>query len=280
MKRSIKQKVTGSPAVDGAGVHLVRVLGHGTVDAYDPILMLDSFDSTDPSQYIAGFPMHPHRGIETISLIVKGKMMHRDSLGNQDTISDGEVQWMTAGSGILHEEKLPASERMLGVQLWLNMPQKSKMAPPGYHSIKKGQIPEVPVDGGTVRIISGSYEGVKGFQGNHLPLDYYHIKLEAGRSIVLDTEINKSVMVFLLSGDARVAGETVREKTAVKLSEGNSLELEALEEPIDILFLSTDRLGEPVSWGGPIVMNNREELDLAFRELRNGTFIKEQMKYD
>lgn len=280
MKRTIKQKVTGSPAVDGAGVHLVRVLGHGTIDAYDPILMLDSFDSTDPSQYTAGFPMHPHRGIETISLIVKGKMMHRDSLGNQDTISDGEVQWMTAGSGILHEEKLPASERMLGVQLWLNMPKKSKMDPPGYHSLKKNEIPEVPVEGGTLRIISGSYNGLEGFQGKHLPLDYYHIKLEAGSSITLDTETDKSVMVFLLSGDAGVAGERVKEKTAVKLSEGESLELEALEEPIDILFLSTDRLGEPVSWGGPIVMNTREELDLAFRELRNGTFIKEQMKYE
>lgn len=280
MKRTIKQKVTGFPAVDGAGVHLVRVLGHGTVDAYDPILMLDSFDSTDPSQYIAGFPMHPHRGIETISLIVKGKMMHRDSLGNQDTISDGEVQWMTAGSGILHEEKLPASDRMLGVQLWLNMPQKSKMSPPGYHSLKKEEIPEMLVEGGIVRIISGIYKGMEGFQGKHLPLDYYHIKLEAGRSIVLDTEIDKSVMVFLLSGEAKVAGEKVAEKTAVKLTEGNSLELEALENPIDILFLSTDRLGEPVSWGGPIVMNTREELDLAFRELRNGTFIKEQMKYE
>ena len=280
MKRTIKQKVTGFPAVDGAGVHLVRVLGHGTVDAYDPILMLDSFDSTDPSQYIAGFPMHPHRGIETISLIVKGKMMHRDSLGNQDAISDGEVQWMTAGSGILHEEKLPASDRMLGVQLWLNMPQKSKMSPPGYHSLKKEEIPEILVEGGIVRIISGIYKGMEGFQGKHLPLDYYHIKLEAGHSIVLDTEIDKSVMVFLLSGEAKVAGEKVAEKTAVKLTEGDSLELEALEDPIDILFLSTDRLGEPVSWGGPIVMNTREELDLAFRELRNGTFIKEQMKYE
>ena len=280
MKRMIKQQVTGFPAVDGAGVHLIRVLGHGTVDAYDPILMLDSFDSTDPEKYIAGFPMHPHRGIETISLIVKGHMMHRDSLGNQDSISDGEVQWMTAGSGILHEEKLPASERMLGVQLWLNMPGEQKMSPPGYHSLKKEEIPEIPLEGGTLRLISGSYQGQEGFQGKHLPLDYYHIILEPGQSLTLDMETNKSVMVFLLSGDARVAGEKVLEKTAVKLTEGDALELEALDQESHILFLSTDRLGEPVSWGGPIVMNTREELDLAFRELRDGTFIKQKMNYE
>ncbi|MDZ4910763.1 pirin family protein, partial [Clostridium perfringens] len=127
------------------GVSLVRVLGNTTVETYDPILMLDSFDSTNPEEYTAGFPMHPHRGIETISLVVKGNMVHKDSLGNEDGITDGEVQWMTAGSGILHEEKLPASDKMLGVQLWLNMPRKHKMAPPEYHSIKKEEIKEIPI---------------------------------------------------------------------------------------------------------------------------------------
>ena len=158
MKRKIIDKVTGYRTTDGAGVSLVRVLGNRTVETFDPILMLDSFDSTDPSAYEAGFPMHPHRGIETISLISTGNMMHRDSLGNSDTITDGEVQWMTAGSGILHEEMLPPSKRLLGVQLWLNMPGKDKMKSPEYHSIKKEEIKEIPIDGGILRLISGQYK--------------------------------------------------------------------------------------------------------------------------
>lgn len=279
MKRKIVEKVTGYRTKDGAGVSLVRVLGHNTIESYDPILMLDSFDSINPEEYIAGFPMHPHRGIETVSLISSGNMVHKDSLGNEDAITDGEVQWMTAGSGILHEEKLPASKRMLGVQLWLNMPAKDKMAPPEYHSIKKDQIEEIPIEGGKLRLISGEYKGHKGFMGKYSPLDYYHILLDSNKKISLDMEEEKSVMVFLLLGDAKVAGEIVSEKTAVKLTEGTSLDIEALDDPIQILFISSDRLDEPVSWGGPIVMNTREELELAFKELRAGTFLKDRINY-
>lgn len=279
MKRMIKNKVRGFRTTDGAGVSLVRVLGNTTVETYDPILMLDSFDSTNPEEYTAGFPIHPHRGIETISLVVKGNMVHKDSLGNEDGITDGEVQWMTAGSGILHEEKLPASDKMLGVQLWLNMPRKHKMAPPEYHSIKKEEIKEIPIDGGTLRLISGQYKEHKGFMGKYLPIDYYHIILNANNKFTIETEKDKSVLVFLLSGDAKVAGETISEKTAVKLTNGDSLDIESIHEDIQILFISSDKLEEPVSWGGPIVMNTREELDLAFRELRDGSFLKEKVDY-
>lgn len=279
MKRMIKNKVRGFRTTDGAGVSLVRVLGNTTIETYDPILMLDSFDSTNPEEYTAGFPMHPHRGIETISLVVKGNMVHKDSLGNEDGITDGEVQWMTAGSGILHEEKLPASDKMLGVQLWLNMPRKHKMAPPEYHSIKKEEIKEIPIDGGILRLISGQYKEHKGFMGKYLPIDYYHIILDANNKFTIETEEDKSVLVFLLSGDAKVAGETISEKTAVKLTNGDSLDIESLHEDVQILFISSDRLEEPVSWGGPIVMNTREELDLAFRELRDGSFLKEKVDY-
>ncbi|MBN2221661.1 MAG: pirin family protein, partial [Vallitaleaceae bacterium] len=129
MERTVRNQVTGYRTQDGAGVSLVRVLGNRTVDEFDPLLMLDSFDSINPSDYIAGFPLHPHRGIETISYVYRGHMTHKDSLGNEDTIGDGEVQWMTAGSGILHEENLPASDRLLGVQLWLNLAAKDKMVP-------------------------------------------------------------------------------------------------------------------------------------------------------
>lgn len=279
MKRMVKDKIQGFRTIDGAGVNLVRVLGINTVETYDPILMLDSFDSTNPEEYTAGFPMHPHRGIETISLIVHGNMVHKDSLGNEDGITDGEVQWMTAGSGILHEEQVPAAPRLLGVQLWLNMPSKDKMAKPEYHSIKKDDIKTVDIDGGKLRVIGGEYKGTKGFTGKYLPLDYYHITLEANKKFVIDTEKDKSVMVFLLLGNGIVAGEEIREKTAVKLTEGETLEIESLGEELQILFMSSDKLDEPVSWGGPIVMNTKEELDLAFRELKEGSFIKGKMEY-
>ena len=279
MKRKIKDRVTGFRTKDGAGVNLVRVLGHNTIETFDPILMLDSFDSTNPDEYTAGFPMHPHRGIETISLVVRGHMVHRDSLGHEDGISDGEVQWMTAGSGILHEEKLPASDKLLGVQLWLNMPKKDKMAAPEYHSIKKNDIKEIPIDGGILRLISGNYKEYEGFKGKYLPLDYYHIMLKANNKFTIETEENKSVLVFLLSGDAKVTDEIVREKTAVKLTEGDSLDIESLNEDIQILFISSDKLDEPVSWGGPIVMNTKEEVQQAFAELRNGSFLKEKVEY-
>lgn len=280
MKRHITDKITGYRTTDGAGVSLVRVLNNRTVETYDPILLLDSFDSTNPEDYMKGFPMHPHRGIETVSLISRGNMKHRDSLGNEDTITDGEVQWMTAGSGIMHEETLPASERMLGVQLWLNMPAKDKMADPEYHSIKKHQIQDIAIEDGTLRLVSGSYKEHKGFTGKYSPLDYYHILLKANGKITIDMNENKSVMVFLLLGDAKVAGEDVVEKTAVKLSNGTSLDIEALDDNIEILFISSDKLDEPISWGGPIVMNTREELDLAFSQLREGTFIKAKANYD
>lgn len=279
MERRIMEKVTGFRTRDGAGVSLVRVLGHGTVDAFDPFLMLDSFDSTNPDEYTAGFPLHPHRGIETISLVVRGQMIHRDSLGNEEMISDGEVQWMTAGSGIMHEEKLPASNRLLGIQLWLNMPAKDKMSTPGYHSIKKDDIQEIPLEGGLLRLISGSYTEYEGYRGRHLPLDYYDIRLEPNTSFTIETEEEKSVVVFLLLGDAKVAGEHIAEKTAVKLTQGHSVEIESLDQEIEILFLSSNRLEEPVAWGGPIVMNTKEELDLAFAELGNGDFIKDKIDY-
>lgn len=280
MRRKIKEKIKGFRTKDGAGVSLVRVLSNQTIESYDPILMLDSFDSLNPEDYAAGFPMHPHRGIETISLISQGNMIHRDSLGNEDTITSGEVQWMTAGSGILHEEMLPASDRMLGVQLWLNMAGKDKMSRPEYHSIKKDQIEEIPLEGGILRLISGQYKGHKGFQGKYQPLDYYHILLKKEEKLTIEMEKDKSVMVFLLLGDAKVAGERVEEKTAVKLTEGTSLDLESLDADTEILFISSEKLNEPVAWGGPIVMNTREELNLAFTELRNGNFLKESMDYD
>lgn len=279
MERKIKQQVRGYKTQDGAGVNLVRVLGNQTVQEYDPILMLDSFDSTNPDDYTAGFPMHPHRGIETISYVYRGFMTHKDSLGNEDTIGDGEVQWMTAGSGILHEEKLPASERMLGVQLWLNLPAKDKMVPPAYHSIKNSVIEEVELENGKLRLLAGEFEGRKGYISKYLPLNYYDIHLNSNASMVVNTDSERSVMLFTLLGDAYIGGELVKEKTAVKLTSGDHVKIKAADKNAQVLFISSTLLAEPVVWGGPIVMNTKEELNKAFDDLKKGTFLQDKISY-
>ena len=279
MERKISHQVKGYRTIDGAGVNLVRVLGKQTVHQYDPILMLDSFDSTNPEDYVAGFPMHPHRGIETISYVYRGFMTHKDSLGNEDTIGDGEVQWMTAGSGILHEEKLPAADRLLGVQLWLNLPAKDKMAPPAYHSIKNSEIEEIEFDWGKLRLLAGEFEGRKGYMSKYLPLDYYDIHLNPKGSVVINTESDRSVMVFTLLGDAYIGGVLVQEKTAVKLTSGNQVEIKSTDKNAQVLFISSIPLNESVVWGGPIVMNTKEELNKAFDDLKKGTFIQNTISY-
>lgn len=279
MERKVVRQVRGYRTQDGAGVNLVRVLGNDTISDFDPILMLDSFDSINPKEYTAGFPLHPHRGIETISYVYQGFMTHKDSLGNEDTIGNGEVQWMTAGSGILHEEALPASERLLGVQLWLNLPAKDKMVTPEYCSIKKNDITEIELEHGMIRLLAGEYQGKKGYTSQYLPLDYYDIHLDANANIVLKTDPNRSVMIFTLVGDAYVGNELVKEKTAVKLSVGDDVVLKTTTHQAQILFVSSKTLDEPVAWGGPIVMNTKEELNQAFTELRNGTFIQKKISY-
>lgn len=279
MERKVKSQVKGFRTQDGAGVNLVRVLGNQTVEEYDPILMLDSFDSIDPSEYTKGFPLHPHRGIETISYIYRGQMVHKDSLGNQDAISDGEVQWMTAGSGILHEEQLPASERMLGVQLWLNLSAKNKMVDPAYLSIKNKDIEEIPLENGKLRLLAGNYKEYKGYQSKYLPLDYYDIHLNSNSSFNVCTDIKRSIMIFTLVGEAYIGNELITEKTAVKLTEGEFVEIRTKENKAQILFVSSEKLEEPVAWGGPIVMNTKDELQKAFNDLRQGTFLQKGISY-
>lgn len=279
MERKIKAKVKGYRTTDGAGVSLVRVLGRSTVEEFDPILMLDSFDSTDPKDYTAGFPLHPHRGIETISYLSIGKMVHKDTLGNEDMITDGEIQWMNAGSGIKHEEKLPAADRMLGVQLWLNLPKDQKMSHPTYNKVSKEQIPEIEIDGGFIRLLAGEYKDHRGYCGDHLPFNYYDIHLKKGSEIELDTDRDSSIMLFTLVGDIYVSGELIEEKTAIKLTEGDTLLIKAAESS-QILFIESTALNEPVAWAGPIVMNTEDELRQAFVDLDNDDFIKEQIEFN
>lgn len=267
--------VRGQRAVDGAGVRLVRVLGYRDVTDFDPFLMLDSFDSQDPADYVAGFPMHPHRGIETVTYLIAGRIDHEDSLGNKGSIRAGESQWMTAGSGILHQEMPQPARRMLGFQLWLNLPRAEKMTDPAYLSITEEMIPVVRRDKASVRVLSGQFEGAVGVTPRHIPAAVFDVTLEAGGTITLPTAPEETVFVFLIQGDGVVGGREVPEKTAVLFGEGESAAVSAKpDSDLRFIFFSGKPLGEPVAWGGPIVMNTREELEHAFDELRQGTFIK------
>ena len=279
MNREVIFETKGEKAIDGAGVHLVRVLGNATRDIYDPFLMLDAFDSKDKRDYSAGFPMHPHRGIETVSFLCKGEMTHRDHLGIEATIYDGEAQWLTAGSGAEHEE-MPGGERILGAQLWLNLPAKDKMsAPPAYHSITNKEIKEFKLEGGKLRLITGKYKNEEGWQGKHLPLDFYDIHLEANAKIEIPVREGWSAFVFTLLGDVTVGGKLISENTAAKLGEGDRVLLETKESGAEILIYSSKRLDEPVAWYGPIVMNTQDEIRQAFEDLNAGAFIKERADY-
>lgn len=273
--RKVTRVVQGKPAVDGAGVRLNRVLGGGTIEDFDPFLMMDSFDSRNPDDYIRGFPMHPHRGIETITYLIEGKIAHEDSLGNKGLITPGASQWMTAGSGILHQEMPQEAERLLGLQLWLNLPATEKMTDPKYFDIEPQDVGLVEENGGFVRIISGEYKGVKGATPHHIQATLLDVKLDESQGIEITVKPDETVFVFLIEGAGMVNGEIFEEKTALLLTDGELVEVCALPgETVRFILASAPALHEPVAWGGPIVMNTREELQLAFDELRAGTFIK------
>lgn len=275
--RSINKVITGKNAVDGAGVNLVRVIGFHDTEEFDPFLMLDAFDSYNPEDYIKGFPWHPHRGIETITYLIKGDIEHGDSLGNKGSILDGECQWMTAGSGIIHQEMPKPSERMLGVQLWLNLPAKDKMTAPKYRSISTKDIPVIEENGSRVHIISGEYKGFKGAViGDYVKALYMDVELEPGAEFVMDTDAENTLFVYIVQGEALFGSEEklVNEKHAVLFNQGNKFYAKGSGNGARILLMSGKPLKEPVAWGGPIVMNTKEELELAFKELDENTFIK------
>lgn len=273
--KKIKTMVRGRAAVDGAGVHLVRVLGHDTVVDFDPFLMLDSFDSEDPADYIAGFPFHPHRGIETITYLISGEIEHMDSLGNKGRIGPGQCQWMTAGSGIMHEEMPQASVHMLGLQLWLNLPKAEKMCEPQYFDIGAEMIGRAEEKDATVRVLSGQYGDVRGVAPRHIPATIFDVDVKAGCSMTLHATPGENVSLFLILGDAKIDGQLVQEKTAVNFGEGDTVTVQATDAAnARFIFLSARPLGEEIAWGGPLVMNTQEELRHAFKELEQGSFIK------
>jgi len=277
--RTIRKIITGQHAVDGAGVRLVRVFGHSDTKDLDPFLMLDAFDSVDPSDYVKGFPWHPHRGIETITYLINGKIEHGDSLGNKGSILDGECQWMTAGSGIIHQEMPKASKRMLGVQLWLNLPSKDKMVAPKYNEIVKNDIPVIDEAGGKIHIIAGSYNGKLGaMEGDYVKPLYLDVELHSDCEWSLDIDKDATLFIYILQGEGSFSpgsSEFISEKHGILFNEGAKLKVKASYNGIRFLLIAGKPLKEPIAWGGPIVMNTKEELTLAFKELDENKFIKE-----
>lgn len=268
------ETVKGQPTIDGAGVKLIRVLGNETTKDFDPFLMLDFFDSKNPKDYMAGFPMHPHRGIETVTYLAEGEMEHQDSLGNKGVIKDGESQWMTAGSGIMHQEMPSAKPSMLGLQLWINLKHDEKMTHPKYNDITAKDIKSYKDENGEVRVISGQYKDVSGFDPQHVKASIFDIRIEPGREIVIDTDPEENAFVFLLRGGASVEGEALEFKAATRFSKGDKLVLRAGDEGAYIVYFAGKPLNEEIAWAGPIVMNTRAELAEAFDELDHGTFVK------
>jgi quercetin 2,3-dioxygenase len=285
-RRKCLQIVRGQHAVDGAGVHLRRVLGLNTVEDFDPFLMLDGFDSANPEDYIKGFPWHPHRGIETVTYLLKGEIEHGDSLGNSGVIRDLQCQWMTAGSGIIHQEMPKASERMLGCQLWVNLPKKDKMTQPAYRDIGQQDVSVVQNNGATVRVLSGNYHNNYGaVKGEYLKVQYLDVALEPDCVwSYKETSNDQTLFLYLIEGtlaadDALTDFEEkacaiLMSASSAKTSDYDEVQVRAGTEGARFFLIAARPLKEPVAWGGPIVMNTEEELDEAFRELNNKTFIK------
>lgn len=274
-KRAITKIIQGQRAMDGAGVSLVRVLGYHDAKDFDPFLMLDSFDSVNPSDYTAGFPMHPHRGIETITYLITGSIEHEDSLGNKGYIHSGESQWMTAGSGILHQEMPKEADRMLGIQLWLNLPKGEKMTEPKYLSITPDMMGQINQENAKIRVLSGSFGKSRGVTPPHIPATIYDILLKKGTELELQTKTDETVFIFLIEGDAVIGQQLISSKSAVLFGQGDNIRVTAPPDADSrFLFFSAKPLQEPIAWGGPIVMNTQDELNRAFQELNQGTFIK------
>jgi redox-sensitive bicupin YhaK (pirin superfamily) len=280
-ERKVAKIVEGYYTQDGAGVNLHRVLSLPTVKDFDPFLMLDAFDSTNPEDYIKGFPWHPHRGIETVTYLIEGEIDHGDSLGNRGAITNGACQWMTAGSGIIHQEMPQPTPRLLGAQLWINLPKKQKMTQPAYRDIKSSLIPVVKEEGVKIRIISGEYKGAKGeIMGGAIKTTYLDVALNPKHTWEMKTDPEETVFIYIVEGalDFEGKGEFLEDRRAVLLTKGDSFKVVAGPNGCArFLVYAAKPLGEPVAWGGPIVMNTEEELGKAFEELENGAFIKHKL---
>jgi quercetin 2,3-dioxygenase len=297
--RPVKSIVTSTPTIEGAGVKLNRAFGFGKTSEFDPFLLLDDFRNDRPDDYRAGFPWHPHRGIETITYVLAGSVEHGDSLGNRGNLEAGDVQWMTAGRGILHQE-MPqgdAAGRMHGFQLWANLPSSLKMTAPRYQDVKGAEIPEIVDDDGTrVRVVCGDFWGRRGpIEGVAADPRYLDVAVPPGKRKMLPVEVGRHAFAYVFEGSGSfraasapfgvltektdganetIAREQIGNRSLVLFDRGDEVTVHAGEQGIRFLLVSGKPIEEPVAWYGPIVMNTDAELQQAFAELRGGTFIR------
>lgn len=280
MYREQKRVVVGRETMDGAGVRLRRIFGNHEAGEFDPFLLLDDFGSDNPDDYIQGFPWHPHRGIETVTWMLAGQVRHGDSIGNAGVIGPGEMQWMSAGSGIIHQEMPELAEgRLRGMQLWVNLPASQKMSNPRYRGVAAGDVPRVPLKGGgEVLVLAGTYEGVEGPIRNVVAAPrYIDVRLPLFSTFEWPDLQDLTVFAYVIEGSALfspTAPEEVRAGCAVLFENGPAVQVKTPEQEARFLLVAGKPLGEPIAWRGPIVMNTQEELELAFREVRSGKFIK------
>jgi redox-sensitive bicupin YhaK (pirin superfamily) len=297
--RSIKQISQATPTIEGAGVHLRRAFGFGETGVFDPFLLLDDFRNDRPQDYLAGFPWHPHRGIETITYVLSGTVSHNDSLGNQGALGAGDLQWMTAGRGIIHQEMPKGDEagRMHGFQLWANLPASLKMTAPRYQDVKAAEIPEVTDDDGTrARILCGTFWGRTGpVDGIAAEPSYIDIWVPPGQRKTLPVETSRHAFAYVfegsgsfanasaprgvltepIDGDGPATWETAGNRSLVVFDRGDEVVVRAGEKGIRFLLASGKPLEEPVAWHGPIVMNTQRQLEEALSQLRRGTFLEQ-----
>ena len=298
--RPVKGTFQAQPTIEGAGVKLRRAFGFGNTSDFDPFLLLDDFRNENPEDYLAGFPWHPHRGIETITYVLKGTVSHGDSLGNSGTLGAGDVQWMTAGSGILHQEMPKGDEKgkMHGFQLWANLPSSLKMTSPRYQDVPGAEIPEVGDEDGTlVRVVCGSFWGKTGpVEGIAADPRYLDVWVPPGKRKTLRVETTRHAFAYIFEGTGKFRNasnpfdvrtdrvgtvgtapqEEMGNRTLVLFENGDEVTVQAGEKGIRFLLVSGKPLEEPVAWYGPIVMNTEEQLRQAYAELQSGTFIKER----
>jgi len=276
MQRTVKEILFAKPTLEGAGVRLKRVFGYHDIPRFDPFLLLDHFGSQNPEDYLLGFPWHPHRGIETVTYMLTGEVDHGDSLGNKGVIRSGDVQWMTAGSGIIHQEMPQRYHGFLqGFQLWVNLPAKHKMMTPRYRGLTKDDIPIVESQEATIKVISGTLDDVQGpVRDLIVDVDYFDITIPAGKTFSRRTKKGYTTATYVREGNGVVANHLVEPLQCVLLTDGDSVTIQA-QDTLQLLFISGKPLHEPIAWGGPIVMNTQQQLDEAFQELDTGTFIKQ-----
>ena len=298
--RNIRKVIKSKPTIEGAGVHLKRAFSNDQAPLFDPFLLLDDFRSNDPRHYIKGFPWHPHRGIETITYVLHGSVEHGDSMKNKGVIGSGDVQWMTAGSGIIHQEmpKGDKTGRMGGFQLWANLPASHKMMHPRYREVKSNEIPLISRGNGvTIRIICGEVDGEQGpVRDIVTDPEYLDIRVPAKTEFIHSTKSWHTVFAYIIEGKARFCREKnpyayeveginyldfernpfAANETLILFDEGGQIVVFTEDEPVRFLLISGKPVGEPVAWYGPVVMNTQQELEIAFEEYRNGTFIKHQ----